>query len=51
MRNKKLADKKTITRQELLKAIEDLQRKIPIEGYSWVLDWKESLGFDRDEEA
>lgn len=47
---KKIAEKKTITREELLKAISELERQLPIEGYSSFLDWKESLGFGRYEE-
>ncbi len=47
---KNLADKKKITREELLKAINDLESKMVIEGFSTVMKWKESLGFGRDEE-
>ena len=46
---KKLADKKTITRDELLEAIKELESKMVVEGYSTVLYWKESLGFKRYE--
>jgi len=42
--------KETFTREELLRAINELEGKIGIESYSRVLDWKESLGFGRDEE-
>ena len=46
---KKLAYKKTISRDELLKAINELKRMMCIEGFSTVLNWKESLGFERYE--
>ena len=42
--------KETFTKEEILQAINELERKIGIESYSRVLDWKESLGFGRDEE-
>lgn len=41
----------TFTRDEVLRAINDLQQRMVIEGYSTVLNWKERLGFGRDEEA
>lgn len=47
---KKIAEKKKITREEFLKAISELEEYLPVEGYSSFLDWKESLGFGRDEE-
>lgn len=46
---KKPADKKTITRQELLDIINDLKSKMCVEGYSTLLDWKVNLGFKRYE--
>jgi hypothetical protein len=42
--------KRSFTREEILQAINELQLKVGIESYSRVLDWKESLGFERDEE-
>lgn len=48
---KKIAEKKTITREELLKAISELEIQLPLEGFSSFLDWKESLGFGRYEEC
>lgn len=42
---------KTISRNKLLKEINKLELSICIEGFSAVLNWKESLGFDRNEEA
>jgi hypothetical protein len=47
-RNQKLAMKH---RNNLLKSINDLENKICVEGFGTVLDWKESLGFSRYEEA
>ena len=47
---KKPADKKTISRNELLKIINDLESQICIEGFGQVMAWKESLGFKRYEE-
>jgi hypothetical protein len=46
---KKPADKKSISRNELLKIINDLEGVVGIESYSRILDFKENLGFDRDE--
>jgi hypothetical protein len=48
---KKPANKKSISRNELLKFINDLESKICIEGFSTVMNWKESLGFKRFEDA
>lgn len=48
---KKPANKKSISRNELLKFINDLESKICIEGFSTVMNWKESLGFERFEDA
>jgi hypothetical protein len=48
---KKPANKQSISRNELLKFINDLEIKICIEGFSTVLNWKESLGFGRSEDA
>lgn len=46
---KKPANKKSISREELLEIISDLENRMVIEGFSIVLDWKESLGFRRYE--
>jgi DNA-binding Lrp family transcriptional regulator len=43
-------NKKKISRKELLKMINDLESQICIEGFSTVLNWKESLGFGRNDE-
>jgi hypothetical protein len=48
---KPLADKKSISRNELLKIINDLEGQICIEGFSQVMAWKESLGFARYEDV
>ncbi len=51
MSDQRLAhNKKKISRKELLKMINELESQICIEGYSAVLNWKESLGFGRDDE-
>jgi hypothetical protein len=42
--------KQTFTREEILQAICELESKVGIESHSTVLDWKESLGFERYEE-
>jgi len=45
----KLAKQARFSRENLLFMIDSLEDKMPIEGYSTVLDWKESLGFRRYE--
>lgn len=51
MKQKRLADKKSISREELLHAINQLESMICIEGFSTVMNWKENLGFSRYDES
>jgi hypothetical protein len=48
---KNIAKQKTITVETLLAAINNLEGMICIEGFSTVMNWKESLGFERSQEA
>lgn len=47
----KFKKQKTFTRAELLEILSRLEFAVGVESFSRVLDVKEELGFDRDENA